>query len=50
MGAIRSFLELDVYRLAREQSLIIFRSTRSFPKEETYSLTDQIKPINAAAP
>ena len=43
MGAIRSFRELDVYRLAREQSLIIFRSTRSFPKEETYSLTDQIR-------
>jgi four helix bundle protein len=43
MAAIRSFRELDVYRLAREQSLIIFRSTRSFPKEETYSLTDQIR-------
>ena len=43
MGAIRSFRELDVYRLAREQSLIIFRSTKSFPKEETYSLTDQIR-------
>src|SRR5262245_48702580 len=43
MGMIRSFRELDVYRLAREQSRVIFRVTRSFPKDETYSLTDQIR-------
>src|SRR6476661_2275128 len=43
MGVIRSFSELDVYRLAREQCQVIFRATKSFPKDETYSLTDQIR-------
>jgi four helix bundle protein len=42
MALIRSFRDLDVYRLAREQSRIIFVTTRTFPKEEKYSLTDQI--------
>jgi four helix bundle protein len=43
VGAIRSFRELDVYQLAREQSRILFVTTRAFPKDETYSLTDQIR-------
>lgn len=43
MAFIRSFRELDVYQLAREQAQIIFRASRSFPKEELYSLTDQIR-------
>ena len=43
MGAIRSFRDLDVYRLAREQSQVIFQVSRSFPREELYSLTDQIR-------
>src|SRR5262245_5098186 len=43
MAVIRSFRELDVYRLAREQCQAVFRVTRSFPKDETYSLTDQIR-------
>jgi four helix bundle protein len=43
MGVIRSFRELDVYRLARDQCQVIFRVTKSFPKDETYSLTDQIR-------
>ena len=43
MAIIRSFRELDVYRLAREQSTRIFQLIRSFPKEEKYSLTDQIR-------
>ena len=43
MAVIRSFRELDVYRLAREQCQVIFRMSRAFPKDETYSLTDQIR-------
>jgi four helix bundle protein len=43
MALIRSFRDLDVYRLAREQSRIIFVTTRSSPKEEKFSLTDQIR-------
>jgi four helix bundle protein len=38
-----SFRDLIVYRKARELSLAIFRLTKKFPKEETYSLTDQIR-------
>ena len=43
MAQINSFRELNVYRMAREQARAIFVATRSFPKEETYSLTDQIR-------
>ena len=43
MGLIRSFRDLDVYQLAREQTRAIFDMSRTFPKEEMYSLTDQIR-------
>ncbi|SRR6266849_10921892 len=43
MALIRSFRDLEVYKLAREQAKRIFAITRSFPKEERYSLTDQIR-------
>ncbi|HEX7846673.1 MAG TPA: four helix bundle protein [Chitinophagaceae bacterium] len=32
-----------VYKLAFEQAMEIFEHTKKFPKEETYSLTDQIR-------
>jgi len=35
--------DLDVYRRAFESAMTIFRLSKSFPKEETYSLTDQIR-------
>lgn len=35
--------ETKVYRLAFELAMEIFEISRSFPKEETYSLTDQIR-------
>jgi four helix bundle protein len=35
--------ELDVYKLAYETAMRIFELSKSFPKEETYSLTDQIR-------
>lgn len=35
--------ELDVYRKAFEAAMQIFELSKSFPKEETYSLTDQIR-------
>jgi four helix bundle protein len=40
---IRSFRDLNVYKLALEQAKRIFVITKDFPKEETYSLTDQIR-------
>jgi four helix bundle protein len=43
MALIQSFRDLEVYKLGREQSKRIFLTTKSFPKEETYSLTDQVR-------
>lgn len=43
MGKIESFEDLDVYCLALELQQAIFKITRHFPKDETYSLTDQIR-------
>jgi four helix bundle protein len=40
---IRSHKDLDTYKLAFESSMEIFELTRKFPKEEIYSLTDQIR-------
>ncbi len=39
----KSFRDLEVYKLARQLSLEIFKISKSFPKEEMYSLTDQIR-------
>src|SRR5438445_11734915 len=43
MAVIRSFRDLDVYKLAREQARNLFAVSKSFPKEERFSLTDQIR-------
>ena len=40
---IESFRDLNVYKLAIELQQEIFILTRKFPKEELYSLTDQIR-------
>jgi len=40
---IRSFKELLVYQKAFEQAMKIFEVTKSFPKAEQYSLTDQAR-------
>ncbi|MGC9337187.1 MAG: four helix bundle protein [Candidatus Cloacimonadia bacterium] len=40
---IKSQFELDVYKLALDSAMRIFEITKTFPKEEKYSLTDQIR-------
>jgi four helix bundle protein len=40
---IRSHKELEVYILAFDTAMRIFEISKRFPKEETYSLTDQIR-------
>ena len=40
---IRSHKRLDVYKLAFDVAMKIFEITNLFPKEEKYSLTDQIR-------
>lgn len=43
MEYIKSFRELEVYKLSRDASFKIFEITKQLPKEEIYSLTDQIR-------
>jgi len=40
---IRSHNDLDVYKLAFEAAMEIFELSKDFPKEEKYSLTDQLR-------
>jgi len=43
MAKIVSHTELRVYKLSFELGMEIYKITQSFPKEEKYSLTDQIR-------
>lgn len=43
MGKIVRHQDLDVYKKAFAAAMRIFELSKSFPKEETYSLTDQIR-------
>jgi len=40
---IRTHRELEVYKLAFATAVEIYKLSKTFPKEETYSLTDQIR-------
>ena len=43
MEKIRTHRDLKVFQLSFEAGMEIFKITKSFPKEELYSLTDQIR-------
>jgi four helix bundle protein len=43
MNRIKTHRDLEVFKLSFEAGMQIFENTRQFPKEETYSLTDQIR-------
>ena len=40
---IQTHRELEVYQKALDAAMRIYELSKSFPKEETYSLTDQIR-------
>jgi len=40
---VNSFKELDVYKLSRQLAQEVFEVSKTFPKSETYSLTDQLR-------
>jgi four helix bundle protein len=46
IGSVR---DLEVYRLAFDTAMEIFEITKSFPKEEKFSLTDQIRRSSRSA-
>jgi four helix bundle protein len=43
MAIIRSFRDLRAYQQARNEANRVFEVTKAFPKEEKFSLTDQIR-------
>ena len=43
MEYVKSFRELEVYKLSSQLAKEIFEISKKFPKEEMYSLTDQIR-------
>jgi four helix bundle protein len=43
MAKIASFRDLDVYQQGLQEAKKVFLITKTFPKEERYSLTDQIR-------
>lgn len=42
-SGIKSIRDLKVYNLAYDLAIEIFEKSKNFPKEETYSLTDQLR-------
>lgn len=40
---VKRFQDLEVYQIAFELQQMIFEASKSFPREEMYSLTDQIR-------
>ena len=48
MEYVKSFRDLEVYKLARQLAKEIFELSKIFPKEEMYSLTDQIRRASRA--
>jgi len=46
---IKSVRDLNVYQTAYKLALEIFELTKKFPKEETYSLTDQMRRSSRSA-
>ncbi len=48
MAAIKSFRDLKVYQRALSEAKKIFLITKGFPREEMYSLTDQIRRASRA--
>ena len=43
MTSIRHFRDLEVYQLAMDASMKLFELSKRFPREERYSLTDQVR-------
>jgi four helix bundle protein len=43
MKLIKTHRDLDVYKESFDLAMQIFRESKSFPKEERYSLTDQVR-------
>lgn len=49
-GVIKSYRDLEVYQLSYALAMDVYRLTKSFPKEEQYSLTAQIRNSSRSVP
>ena len=49
-ATVRTYRDLNVYQLSYKLAMEIFRITKKFPKEETYSLTTQIRKSSRSVP
>ena len=49
-GFIQNVCDLDVYNLSYALAIEIFALSKKFPKEETYSLTDQVRRSSRSIP
>ena len=43
MAYVTHYRDLQVYKISRQLSVKVFQLSKAFPKEEMYSLTDQIR-------
>ena len=50
MPSVSHFRDLRVYRLARAQADLLFRVTSSFPADERFALTAQIRRSSSSVP
>ena len=50
MKEIRSYRDLKVWQLGMDLTVELYRVTKSFPKEETYGLTSQIRRAASSIP
>ncbi len=50
MTEIRSYRDLKVWQLGMDLTVELYRVTKSFPKEETYGLTSQIRRAASSIP
>ncbi len=49
-GTYRGFRDLKVYQLSYRLAMEIFEETKHFPKDERYSLVDQIRKSSRSVP
>jgi len=50
MSEIKGYMDLIVYQKSYRLAMEIFEITKSYPKEEKYSLTDQIRRSSRSVP
>jgi len=50
MNQVRTVKDLEVYRLSFDAAMDVFRASKAFPREEQYSLTDQIRRSSRSVP